>query len=61
MRAISRRLCTGAVITIIAAGIIIGGTAIMDGIIVTMVGTIAIMDGVITITAAGFDAMHAPT
>lgn len=45
MPAISRRLCTGAVITIIAAGIIIVGTAIMAG-------TTVIMDGgIITITA----------
>lgn len=48
--AISRRLCIGAVITIIAAGIIIVGTAITAG-------TIATMDGIAitTITVTGVD------
>ncbi len=55
MQVISRRLCTGAVITTIAAGIIIVGTAIMAGTIVIMDGT-----GITTTIAAGFDGMHAP-
>jgi hypothetical protein len=48
MQVISRPLFTGAAITIIAAGIIIVGTAIM-------VGTIATMDGIGIITAIGVD------
>jgi hypothetical protein len=52
MRAISRQQFTGAVITIIAAGIIIVGTAIT-------VGT-ATMDGIGTIIVTGVEMSRAP-
>lgn len=47
---ISRRLCTGVVITITAAGIIIAGIAIMAGTVVITDGTV-----ITTTIAAGFD------